>query len=157
MGDATKCSVGLARDVDDVALQSPSEYSWSWQSQDESGSGRVPALTGFTGGDSASRYAGPGGGGIWLDDIRTLRGIVDTTGDVLVTPWRSDPWSRGAYSHALPGWDPSDIAAFDELIGGRVTFAGEYISTAANLDSAASSGSDAAARLLRARGAGQRS
>lgn len=157
MGDATKCSVALSHDVDDVAVQSASEFSWSWQSQDETGSGRVPALTGFSGGRSAARYAGPDGGTIWLDAVRAVHGSVQATGGVLVTPWRDDPWSRGSYSHALPGWDPSDIGAFDELVGGKVTFAGEYISTAANLDGAASSGVDAAARLLRFRGGGQRS
>ncbi|MFS0894528.1 flavin monoamine oxidase family protein [Microbacterium sp. 179-I 3D3 NHS] len=157
-GDATKCSVALTSDVDDVAVQSGEEFSWSWQSQDTSGAARVPALTGFTGGASAARYAVPDGGRVWLDDVRALRGgRVDAAGEVLVTPWRDDPWARGAYSHPLPGWDPRDVAAFDELVGGRIAFAGEYISMAASLDGAASSGVAAADRLLRAHGAGERS
>lgn len=155
MGDATKCAVALDADVEDFAVQSPTEFSWSWQSQDVSGAGRVPALTGFTGGASARRYAGPDGGARWLADVREIRGPVSTAGDPLITAWKEDPWARGAYSHPLPGWDPRDIAAFDELIGGRVTFAGEYISTAASLDGAAASGIDAAARLLRRRGRGE--
>lgn len=154
MGDATKCAVALQEDVLDPAVQSAAEFSWSWQSLDVSGAARVPALTGFTGGGSAARYAGPGGGDLWLDDVTALRGPLQTSGDVLVTAWREDPWARGAYSHPLPGWDRRDIGAFDELIGGRVTFAGEYISTAASLDAAASSGIAAAQRLLRARTTG---
>ncbi|WP_025105501.1 flavin monoamine oxidase family protein [Microbacterium paraoxydans] len=152
MGDATKCSVALREDVGDPAVQSAEEFSWSWQSLDVSGAVRVPALTGFTGGGSAARYAGPGGAGRWLDDVTALRGPLRTSGEVLVTAWRDDPWTQGAYSHPLPGWDRGDIAVFDELIGGRVTFAGEFISTAASLDGAASSGVDAAHRLLRAHG-----
>lgn len=148
-GDATKCAVGLSQDVDDVAVQSATEFSWSWQSQDDSGSARVPALVGFTGGASAARYAVPDGGRIWLADVRTLRGSLEVTEAPLVTAWKEDPWARGAYSHARPGWDPRDVGAFDELIGGRVAFAGEYISTAASLDGAASSGIAAAHRLLR--------
>ncbi|WP_101844514.1 flavin monoamine oxidase family protein [Zhihengliuella sp. ISTPL4] len=153
MGDATKCAVALQRDVEDPAVQSPSEFSWSWQSRDVSGTARVPALTGFTGGPSAARYAGPDGGDLWLDDVRELRGDLETSGAPLVTAWSHDPWARGAYSHPLPGWHSRDIVAFDEVIGGRVTFAGEYISTAASLDGAASSGRAAAERLLRRRDA----
>lgn len=153
MGDATKCAVALAADVDDPAVQSPSEFSWSWQSRDVSGTARVPALTGFTGGSSAARYAGPDGGDRWLDEVRALRGRLEASGDPLVTAWKHDPWARGAYSHPLPGWHPRDIVAFDEVIGGRLTFAGEYVSTAASLDGAASSGRAAAERLLRRRDA----
>lgn len=154
MGDATKCSVALQEAVDDPAVQSGEEFSWSWQSLDASGAARVAALTGFSGGGSAARYAGPGGADRWLDDVTALRGPLRTTGEVLVTSWREDPWARGAYSHPLPGWDRGDISAFDDLIGSRVTFAGEFISTAASLDGAAASGVDAARRLLRAHGTG---
>ncbi|MCK8478307.1 flavin monoamine oxidase family protein [Microbacterium aurugineum] len=152
MGDATKCAVALQEGVHDPAVQSAEEFSWSWQSLDASGAARVPALTGFTGGRSAARYTGPAGAHRWLDDVTALRGPLRTSGEVLVTAWRDDPWTRGAYSHPLPGWDRGDIAVFDELIGGRVTFAGEFISTTASLDGAASSGFDAAHRLLRAHG-----
>ncbi|WP_336626324.1 MULTISPECIES: flavin monoamine oxidase family protein [unclassified Microbacterium] len=150
MGDATKCSVPLGGDVADPAVQSPFEFAWTWQSRDESGESRVPVLTGFAGGRSARVYADAGGGARWLDDVRGLRPDLVVRGEPLVTAWSEDDWARGAYSHARVGWDPRDVHAFDELIAGRVTFAGEHISTTANLDGAAASGLAAAERLLRA-------
>lgn len=150
MGDATKCSVELAEDVADSARQFSTEFSWTWQSQNLSAAARVPALTGFTGGLSAARYAGPGGGALWLEDVRELQGSLSTAGEPVVTAWKNDPWTRGSYSHAIVGWNPADGKAFDEPIEGRITFAGEHVSATATLNGAAKSGLDAADRLLRA-------
>ena len=43
------------------------------------------------------------------------------------TAWNADPWSRGAYSHALPGC-AGDRARLAEPVDGRLFFAGEATS-----------------------------
>ena len=45
----------------------------------------------------------------------------------LITHWTSDPWSRGGYSHCLPGRAASRLA-FGDPVGGRIFFAGEHCS-----------------------------
>ena len=93
-----------------------------------------PLVESYFGGDTAGELeaAGPGAAADacigWMADAlgssvrRRLRPLA-TTG------WSVDPWSRGAYSHALPG----HVAARDALAApaGRLFFAGEACSRAA--------------------------
>ncbi|HUA78059.1 MAG TPA: NAD(P)/FAD-dependent oxidoreductase [Acetobacteraceae bacterium] len=44
---------------------------------------------------------------------------------VLVTHWESDPWVRGAYAYARPGWAAARARLAEPLAGGRLIFAGE--------------------------------
>jgi monoamine oxidase len=67
----------------------------------------------------------------------------------LTTHWTSDPWSRGAYSHALPGRANSRLA-FQEAVGERLFFAGEHCSRNffSTIHGAHLSGIEAATRAL---------
>jgi polyamine oxidase len=69
---------------------------------------------------------------------------------VAVTSWANDPYSRGAYTHILPGATPSDADLLGEPIGGRLLFAGEHTQSArmAYADGAMTSGIREAKRLL---------
>lgn len=70
-----------------------------------------------------------------------------------VTAWGNDPWSRGAWSLALPGKADARLAA-DELLGDRIAFAGEaWIDDwATQLPGAYFTGIRAADRILKALG-----
>ncbi|MBO1073165.1 flavin monoamine oxidase family protein [Roseomonas marmotae] len=70
----------------------------------------------------------------------------------LVSDWGRDPFSRGAYSHALPGRAAARAILAEPLAGGRLCFAGEACHTglAATLGGAWETGEAAAAHAARA-------
>ncbi len=69
------------------------------------------------------------------------------------TAWLADPWSRGSYSHALPGRAGARVV-LRELVENRIAFAGEHCSAESfsTAHGAYRSGVDAAERLLVAMG-----
>ena len=72
--------------------------------------------------------------------------------DVFVTRWGSEPFIGGAYSTLGVGAAPSDRTALGEVLGERLTFAGEHLSVEhpATMHGAYNSGVAAAHRLLSA-------
>lgn len=88
-----------------------------------------PLVEAYFGGATADELEGAG-----FDAAAdfTIGQIVDALGaswrgrlrPLVVTDWSVDPFSRGAYSHALPG-HVDDRAALGEPVGGRLFFAGE--------------------------------
>ncbi len=71
---------------------------------------------------------------------------------LLSTSWFGDPFSRGSYSHALPGY-AGERAILAEPIDGRIFFAGEACSKHhfSTVHGAYKSGLDAAKALLKAK------
>jgi polyamine oxidase len=67
-----------------------------------------------------------------------------------VSRWHSDPWARGSYSYQRVGSSPDDRNAFNRLVDGRITFAGEHthVGYPSTAHGALMSGRDAAARLI---------
>lgn len=61
--------------------------------------------------------------------LRTIYGatIPDPTG-VRITRWKSDPFTRGSYSHIPPGASGKDYDALAASVDGRLFFAGEATS-----------------------------
>jgi monoamine oxidase len=70
--------------------------------------------------------------------------------DVFVTTWSSEPYTGGAYSTLGVGATPADRSALTEVLGNRLTFAGEHLSVEhpATMHGAYNSGLEAARRLL---------
>jgi monoamine oxidase len=71
---------------------------------------------------------------------------------LLSTSWFGDPFSRGSYSHALPGY-AGERAVLAEPIDERIFFAGEACSKHhfSTVHGAYKSGLDAAKALLKAK------
>jgi monoamine oxidase len=98
-----------------------------------------PCIEGYFGGDLARDLEGEGPGALTAFAIDELAGVLG--GDMrrilsplIETTWAGDPYSLGAYSHALPG-HAGDRAVLATPVDGRIFFAGEathpsYFSTA---------------------------
>lgn len=147
MGVAAKLGVPLSRVDDDVALQNPDHTWWSWRSLSIDGEHRIDALSSFAGGpfalDSLGVAEGPEG---WVRALRRMRPELEIDGEVLLTTWADDPWTRGAYTAAGLDWTAADATAFDRPAG-RVAIAGEHTGLAQSLSGAVASGYRAAAAL----------
>jgi monoamine oxidase len=108
------------------AVQSVSEYFWTWTATD--GSGQVqPVLHAFAGTPAGlEQLAVSDGPAIWADRAACLR--PDLSLDLaaaLVTTWNDDPWAGESYSLLTTAVRAGD----DHLIAaptGRVFFAGEH-------------------------------
>jgi len=89
-----------------------------------------------------------------LDRLRKLFGArVDrlfTGGARLVTRWNADPWIRGVYAYARPGWAGARDRLGQPLAGGRLILAGEACNTpyAGTLAGAWLSGQKAASMVV---------
>ncbi|WP_449283824.1 flavin monoamine oxidase family protein [Leucobacter sp.] len=147
MGVAAKLGVPLSRVDDDIALQNPDHTWWSWRSLSIDGEHRIGALSSFAGGpfalDALGVTEGPDG---WVRALRRMRPELEIDGEVLLTTWADDPWTRGAYTAAGLDWTAADAAAFDRPAG-RVAIAGEHTGLAQSLSGAVASGYRAAAAL----------
>ncbi|PRI11097.1 flavin monoamine oxidase family protein [Leucobacter massiliensis] len=147
MGVAAKLGVPLSRVDDDVALQHPEHTWWSWRSMSIDGEHRINALSSFAGGPfalDALRVAdGPAG---WTAALSHMRPELEFDGEVLLTDWRDELWSRGAYSAAGLDWGADDARAF-ERPAGRVAIAGEHTGLAQSLSGAVASGYRAATAI----------
>jgi monoamine oxidase len=69
--------------------------------------------------------------------------------DMLVTPWKLDPWARGAYCYHPVDWSDQAEAALSAMFG-RVAFAGEHASEEQTIEGVLESGIRAANELLAA-------
>jgi monoamine oxidase len=89
-------------------------------------------VQGWIGGSMAWELARAGDAAAVDFALGELRGIfgsrVDALfrgGATLVTHWESDPWVRGAYAYAVPGWACAGPELGRPLADGRLVFAGE--------------------------------
>jgi monoamine oxidase len=67
--------------------------------------------------------------------------------DMLVTPWKLDPWARGAYCYHPVDWSDEAEAALTAMFG-RVAFAGEHASEEQTIEGVLESGIRAANEVL---------
>ncbi|EYT55276.1 twin-arginine translocation pathway signal protein [Leucobacter sp. UCD-THU] len=150
MGVAAKLGVPLSRVDDDVALQNPEHTWWSWRSLSIDGEHRIDALSSFAGGPFAlEALQAEAGAESWVRALREMRPQLEIDGDVLLTTWADDPWTRGAYTAPGLEWDAADARVF-ERAAGRVAVAGEHTGLAQSLSGAVESGYRAAAAIARA-------
>nr|WP_235812615.1 FAD-dependent oxidoreductase [Pseudoclavibacter helvolus] len=140
MGTAAKLGVPLSAVDDDIALQSPDLTWWSWRSLSADGEHRIPGLSCFAGSrttlDALRTAEGPAG---WVAQLRAMRPELVIDGEVLLTDWSADEWTRGSYSAASLGWTPAALDAF-AVPAGRVAFAGEHTGLEQTLNGAVVSG-----------------
>lgn len=140
MGTAAKLGVPLSAVDDDIALQSPDLTWWSWRSLSADGEHRIPGLSCFAGSrttlDALRTAEGPAG---WVAQLRAMRPELVIDGEVLLTDWSADEWTRGSYSAASLDWTPADLDAF-AVPAGRVAFAGEHTGLEQTLNGAVVSG-----------------
>lgn len=150
MGVAAKLGVPLSRVDDDNALQNPDHTWWSWRSLSVDGENRIDALSSFAGGpfalEALDTARGPEG---WVRALREMRPQLEISGEVLLTDWSLDPWTKGAYSAPSLDWNAEDADAF-AVAAGRVAIAGEHTGLAQSLSGAVASGYRAATALERA-------
>lgn len=116
-------------------------------------------VQGWVGGSAAWGLAAEGDAAVEafaLDQLRALfGGRVDRVfagGARLVTRWDADPWVRGAYPYARPGWAEARAALARPRGDGRLLFAGEacHDGMTGTLAGAWLSGERAAAEILAA-------
>lgn len=154
MGVAAKLGVPLSAVDDghheDPALQNPEHTWWSWRSLSIDGEHRVNALSSFAGGPFAlAALETARGPESWVRSLREMRPKLEIDGEVLLTDWSADPWTRGAYSAPSLDWTAKDAGAFAQAAG-RVALAGEHTGLAQSLSGAVASGYRAATALDRA-------
>jgi monoamine oxidase len=158
---AAALPLGLANKVfihlDQPAMFEPETHLTGNPSRTETGSYHLlpfgrPMIEAFLGGAHARTLEAEGAGAASAFAIEELCELLGSSfrtkaRAVAQTGWSSDPWSRGAYSHAQPGgaWARAALA---EPVDGRIVFAGEAASAHAfsTAHGAADSGR-AAARL----------
>lgn len=150
MGVAAKLGVPLSRVDDDIALQNPDHTWWSWRSLSIDGEHRISALSSFAGGPFALDALGAADGADgWVSALRQMRPELEIDGEVLLTTWADDPWTRGSYTAPGLDWEAADARVF-ERPAGRVAIAGEHTGLAQSLSGAVDSGYRAAAAIERA-------
>jgi len=150
MGDAAKLGVPIARVDDDIALQNADHTWWSWRSMSIDGENRINALSSFAGGPETLAalgvYEGADG---WVNALKEMRPELEIDGDVLLTTWGDEEWTRGCYSAPTLDWEQADISAFDTTAG-RVALAGEHTGLEQSLSGAVTSGYRAVEALRKA-------
>lgn len=150
MGVAAKLGVPLSRVDDDIALQNPDHTWWSWRSLSIDGEHRISALSSFAGGPFALDALGAADGADgWVAALRQMRPELEIDGEVLLTTWADDPWTRGSYTAPGLDWEAADARVFGRPAG-RVAIAGEHTGLAQSLSGAVDSGYRAAAAIERA-------
>jgi monoamine oxidase len=93
-----------------------------------------PLIEAYFGGRTAQGLEDEGKGALAAFAVEELVELLGSSWrrrlrPIASTAWASDPWARGAYSHALPG-HAGDRAALAAPVGGRLFFAGEATSPA---------------------------
>jgi monoamine oxidase len=113
-----------------------------------------PLVEVFLGGRWAAMLEGEGAGAATAFAIEELVSVFGSRlrrqlQPAAETAWLADPWSRGSYSHALPG-RAGARAELHEVVEGRIVFAGEHCSARSfsTAHGAYRSGVEAAERLL---------
>lgn len=138
---AAALPLGLANKVfihlDEPQMFEPETHLTGTPSRTETGSYHLlpfgrPMVEAFLGGAHARALEaeGPGAASAFvIEELCELLGssFKGKAQAMAETGWSTDPWSRGAYSHALPGgaWARAALA---EPIDGRIFFAGEATS-----------------------------
>lgn len=110
-----------------------------------------PCIEGFFGGSFARELEDAGDGAFAaqaIDEIAALlgSGFRNKLKPLAESHWASDPFTQGAYSHALPGHS-GDRAALAAPVDGRLFFAGE--ATSPNFFSTAHGARDSGERAAR--------
>ncbi len=148
MGTAAKLGVPLSAVDDDTALQNADYAWWSWRSLSVDGEHRVPALSCFAGGSrTLAALETENGSKRWVTELKRMRPELVIDGDVLLTDWTNDEWTRGSYSAPSLEWRPEDTSAFDSAAG-LVAIAGEHTGLQQSLNGAVVSGYRAARAIL---------
>lgn len=148
MGTAAKLGVPLLAVDDDTALQSADHAWWSWRSMSVDGEHRVPALSCFAGGlHTLEALDTANGSQQWVAELTRMRPELVIDGDVLLTDWTNDEWTRGSYSAASLDWRQADNSAFDSAAG-LIAIAGEHTGLQQSLNGAVVSGYRAARAIL---------
>ncbi|HET6969941.1 MAG TPA: FAD-dependent oxidoreductase, partial [Phenylobacterium sp.] len=91
-----------------------------------------PYIEAYLGGRCAAALEAEGPGAMTAFAIDELANLMGSDFRRRLTPlretaWRTDPWARGAYSHALPG-HAGARAVLAAPVEGRIFFAGEAVS-----------------------------
>lgn len=93
---------------------------------------RQPVLLGFNAGSFGEQLESQSDEEVVASAMTVLRtiygGSVPSPTGARVTRWKSDPFSRGAYSHIPPGASGGDYDALAASVAGRIFFAGEATS-----------------------------
>ncbi|WP_407157454.1 flavin monoamine oxidase family protein [Bradyrhizobium sp. STM 3557] len=110
-----------------------------------------PCIEGFFGGSFAKQLDDAGEGALGAQAIDEIAELLGNDYRCKLTPlaesrWASDPFARGAYSHALPGHAGKRVA-LAEPVDDRLFFAGE--ATSANFYSTAHGARDSGERAAR--------
>ena len=148
MGTAAKLGVPLSAVDGDVALQNADQTWWSWRSMSVDGENRVPALSCFAGGSAALAALDTANGPErWITELKRMRPELVIDGDVMLTDWTNDEWTRGSYSAPALDWRPEDASAFDSAAG-LVAIAGEHTGLQQSLNGAVVSGYRAAHAIV---------
>ena len=147
MGDITKLHVGLSERVTPDAIQTTKIPFWAYTPSEYDGQSSVVAAAA---GGPAHRTL------LKIDshDPSPFRECVakawpelSLADDVVLTPWKLDPWARGAYTFHPVAWSDEAEAALSARFG-KIAFAGEHASEEQTIDGVMRSGIRASRELL---------
>jgi monoamine oxidase len=150
MSSAAKLAVALREPRPPRAPMSARHGFWAWTTTaDEVGGRCAGAWAGSA--PLLAALAVADGPGRWLELLRELwPELAPDAGDLRLTTWQDDPWSRGAYSVGAAG--PSLAGERLRRPAARIRLAGEHLAGewSATMEGALRSGVEAAAGLLAA-------
>lgn len=147
MGDITKLHVALGQRVEPDAIQTTDIPMWAYTPAEHDGRSTV---VGAAAGGPTHRQAldiDSRNPTAFRERLHAAWPELDLGDDTLLTPWRLDPWARGAYSFHPVDWSDALEAALSARFG-RIAFAGEHASDEQTLDGVLRSGIRAAGDLL---------
>lgn len=126
-GDAAKLHLPLQSVPTTSAVMSVRDRFWTWTALDASGAA-TPMLTSFMGSRNAIDLAAGSKNDFsaWSVKAKDIRSDLDfEDSSAIITVWRDDPLSRGAYAAYPPGTS-HDYSEVLERPVGNIFFAGEY-------------------------------
>jgi monoamine oxidase len=150
-GHGATLVVPLEREAAPSAVASVPEHFWSWTAKSTDGKAQR-VVSAFAGSRAAlDRLGVRDGPDRWVERLRALRPeLAIDGGEVILTNWSDEPWSRCAYSTRALGWDPGDADLLARPVG-RLHFAGEHTAGqwSGSMEGALRSGLRAADDILR--------
>jgi monoamine oxidase len=147
MADITKFHVTLSERVAPDSIQTTDIPFWAYTPAESDG--LVSIVGAAAGGPEHRRALDVDGGNPVTFRARLSEAWPELAlgDDMLLTPWKLDPWARGAYTFRPVDWSDDAESALSSTFG-RVAFAGEHTAEEQTMEGVLSSGIRAANEVL---------
>lgn len=147
MGDITKLHVALDERVTPEAIQTTDVPFWAYTPAEHDGRSTVVGAAAGGPDHRALLQIDTRDPSTYRERLAEAWPELSLGDDVLLTPWKLDPWARGAYTFHPVDWSDDAEAALAAPFD-RILFAGEHASDEQTIDGVMRSGIRAARELL---------